>query len=127
MKGQNCLIIAAGVSLTACALCAACGLFSIVAMHSIPPAETGLGETPPGARTSTGLAELIEEALRSDLADYGHGNIRGVAKFKPNVSKVTIHDISGREITVWMFNLMAYYRDEMDFDEFRNSWEVINP
>jgi len=63
--------------------------------------------------------EVLFEAL-----GVVHGTI---AQIEPDVNKVTIMDISGQGIRVEMSKLIAHYKGEITFQEFRDSWEIINP
>jgi len=63
--------------------------------------------------------EVLFEAL-----GVVHGTI---AQIEPDVDKVTIMDISGQGIAVEMSKLIAHYKGEITFQEFRESWEIIYP
>lgn len=63
--------------------------------------------------------EVLFEAL-----GVVHGTI---AQIEPDVDKVTITDISGQGIRVEMSKLIAHYKGEITFREFRDTWEIINP
>lgn len=63
--------------------------------------------------------EVLFEAL-----GIVHGT---VAQIQPDVDKVTVMDISGQGIRVEMSKLIAHYKGEITFQEFRDSWEIINP
>ena len=56
------------------------------------------------------------------------GAIHGaIAEIQPDVDKVRIEDTSGQRITVDMSKLIAHYRGQTTFREFRDTWEIINP
>lgn len=56
------------------------------------------------------------------------GAIHGaIAEIQPDVDKVRIADITGQRITVDMSELIAHYKGETTFREFRDTWEIINP
>lgn len=63
--------------------------------------------------------EVLFEAL-----GVVHGTI---AQIEPDVDKVTIMDISGQGIRVEMSKLVAHYKGQITFQEFRESWEIIYP
>ena len=56
------------------------------------------------------------------------GGIHGaISVIKPDVDTVIIEDIIGQRITVEMSKLLANYKEEISFREFRDTWDIINP
>ena len=56
------------------------------------------------------------------------GGIHGaIAEIKPDVDTVGIEDITGQQITVKMSKLLACYKKQISFQEFRDTWDIINP
>ena len=54
------------------------------------------------------------------------GGIHGaIAAIKPDVDTVIIEDIIGQRITVEMSKLLANYKEEISFQEFRDTWDII--
>jgi hypothetical protein len=67
---------------------------------------------------------------RSDLDEFyaAIGMIHGVvAEIAPDMSAITIKDITGQQITVKMLDLLAFYNDQMTWDEYRATWVIVNP
>jgi len=67
---------------------------------------------------------------RSDLNEFyaAIGMIHGVvAEIAPDMSAVTIEDITGQQITVKMLDLLAFYNDQTTWDEYRATWIIVNP
>lgn len=79
----------------------------------------------------TGRDLVIEVAIeRTDLGEFFEalGAIHGaVAELEPDVERVAIDDVTGQRIVVRMTDLLAHYRGQTTFDEFRDTWQVINP
>lgn len=79
----------------------------------------------------TGRDLVIEVAIeRTDLGEFFEalGAIHGaVAELEPDVERVAIDDVTGQRIVVRMTDLAAHYRGQTTFDEFRDTWQVINP
>lgn len=56
------------------------------------------------------------------------GGIHGaIAEIKPDVDTVVIEDITGQRITAEMSKLLACYKKQITFQEFRDSWDIVNP
>ena len=56
------------------------------------------------------------------------GGIHGaIAEIKPDVDTVGIEDIIGQRITVEMSKLLACYKKQISFREFRDTWDIVNP
>jgi hypothetical protein len=56
------------------------------------------------------------------------GAIHGtIAETEPDVDTVVVKDITGQRITVKMSELLAHYNGQTTFDEFRDTWEIVNP
>jgi hypothetical protein len=74
---------------------------------------------------------VIEVAIeRTDIGEFFEalGAIHGaVAELETHVERVVIDDVTGQRIAVRMTDLLAHYRGQTTFDEFRNTWQVINP
>jgi hypothetical protein len=51
----------------------------------------------------------------------------GIAEIKPDVDTVVIKDITGQRITVEMSKLLACYKKQISFEEFRDTWDIVNP
>lgn len=72
--------------------------------------------------------EAAVDRTSPDMLFEALGVVHGtVAQIEPDVDKVTVMDISGQGIRVEMSKLLAHYKGEITFEEFRESWEIINP
>lgn len=53
-----------------------------------------------------------------------HGSVGNV---EPDVDTVIIQDVSGQQIIVSLLYILDYQNDIITYDEYRDSWLVINP
>lgn len=74
------------------------------------------------------IIEVAVDRTHPEVLFEALGVVHGtIAQIEPDVDKVTIMDISGQGIAVELSKLVAYYKGEITFEEFRDSWEIIYP
>ena len=83
-----------------------------------------------GASISGGTLDISVSLRRSppDAFFEDIGTIHGaVVEADPKVETVVLRDISGQRITISMDAMRDFYYDRIEWDEFRATWEVVNP
>lgn len=151
-RRRGCLIIVAvlGVSSFLCVLLLgimALGGYDVLAQATPPPEAT----VPPEADLDNELARalasqphmtyhashvtgrtlIVEVTLQRDDAVHFWESLaaihRAVAISNPAVQEVTIRDSGGQRITVRMEDLRRYWLGAMSAEDFRATWQIVNP